>query len=49
MSIATASQEHLRSCYLNQIPERLANNVDDGVVTEQVLAERARKADRVMV
>jgi hypothetical protein len=49
VSIAAASQEHLRGCYLNQISERLADDVDDGVVAEQVLAERAREADWVVV
>jgi hypothetical protein len=38
MSVAAASQEHLCGRNFNEIAQRLANHIDDGVVSEQVLA-----------
>lgn len=45
MPVAAASCEHVRSCDFYKIAECLAYNVDDGVVSEKVLAKRACEAN----
>lgn len=47
-SVAASVEEHVRRCNLHQITESLSNDVDDGVITQQVLAQRTSEANRAM-
>jgi hypothetical protein len=46
MPIATTRQEHLRARHLHHVADRLTHNIDNRVVSEEMLAERPSEANR---
>lgn len=49
MTIGTASQKHVCTRHFDKFPQSLTDNVDDGVISEKVLAKRTSETNRSVV